>query len=133
MNISASYVYGTLETATHLFVECPVVKTIWERVGLWVRAPCLQPANWEDADNVKEWFLQMMNRLPSPMKEGLRSLIVLTIWEVWRERNSRVFRKECRQLQKIMESIYDEANMWAHAGNKGLQLILPGRETSSLM
>jgi len=63
-----------------------VVKTIWERVGLWVRAPCLQPANWEDADNVKEWFLQMMNGLPSPMKEGLRSLIVLTIWEVWRER-----------------------------------------------
>ena len=54
--------------------------------ALGERAPCLQPANWEDADNVKEWFLQMMNRLPSPMKEGLRSLIVLTIWEVWRER-----------------------------------------------
>ena len=101
--------------------------------ALGERAPCLLPANWEDADNVKEWFLQMMNRLPSPMKEGLRSLIVLTIWEVWRERNSRVFMKECRQVQKIMESIYDEANMWAHAGNKGLQLILPGRETSSLM
>ena len=35
--------------------------------------------------------------------------------------------KECRQVQKIMESIYDEANMWAHAGNKGLQLILSGQ------
>jgi len=69
----------------------------------------------------------MMNRLPSPMKEGLRSLIVLTIWGVWRERNSRVFMKECRQVQKIMESIYDEANTWAHVGNKGLQLILLGQ------
>ena len=38
--------------------------------ALGERAPCLQPANWEDADNVKEWFLQMMNRLPSPMKGG---------------------------------------------------------------
>ena len=26
-----------------------------------------------------------------------------------------------------MESIYDEANTWAYAGNKGLQLILAGQ------
>ena len=26
-----------LETATHLFVDCPVVRAIWERVAIWVR------------------------------------------------------------------------------------------------
>jgi hypothetical protein len=83
-----------------------------------VRAQSLQPDNWELVDNVSEWFIQMMNRLPPPLKEGLRSLILLTIWEIWCERNSRIFRKECRQVQKIVESIHDEANTWAHAGNK---------------
>jgi hypothetical protein len=83
-----------------------------------VRAQSLQPDNWELVDNVSEWFIQMMNRLPPPLNEGLRSLILLTIWEIWCERNSRIFRKECRQVQKIVESIHDEANTWAHAGNK---------------
>jgi hypothetical protein len=113
-----------LETADHLFVECPVVKTIWHRLGLRVGALSLQPENWELVDNVSVWFTQMMNRLPSQLKEGLRSLILLTIWEIWRERNGRIFRKECRQVQKIVESIYDEANTWARAGNKGLRLVL---------
>jgi hypothetical protein len=27
-------------------------------------------------------------------------------------------------VQKIVESIYDEANTWARAGNKGLRLVL---------
>jgi hypothetical protein len=26
-----------LETAFHLFVECPVVRSIWERLAIWVR------------------------------------------------------------------------------------------------
>jgi hypothetical protein len=48
----------------------------------------------------------------------------VTVWEVWREKNGRVFRKECRPVPKIMEAIYDEAKMWAYAGNQGLQMIL---------
>lgn len=71
-------------------------------------------------DNVSEWFIQMMNRLPPTFKEGLRSLILLTIWEIWRERESR----NGRQVHSIVEAIYDEANTWAHAGNKGLRFLL---------
>jgi hypothetical protein len=73
-----------------------------------------------------EWLLQLVNSLLPAVNGGIiRSLIMLILWEVWRERNGRVFRKECRQVQKIMDAIYDEAKLWAHAGNKGLQMILP--------
>lgn len=113
-----------LETANHLFVECPVVKSIWHRVGQWAGAPSMQPENWELVENVSEWFVQMMNSLQPTLKEGMRSLIMLTTWEIWRERNSRVFRKVGRQVQRIVESIIDEANTWAHAGNKGLRQVL---------
>jgi hypothetical protein len=34
-----------LETATHLFVECPIAKTVWDRVAQWGRLPSLLPGN----------------------------------------------------------------------------------------
>ena len=98
-----------------MFVECPVARAIWERVAIWVQTPSLLPANWEQAKDVKEWFLQLVNRIPPPIKEGIRSLIMLTLWEIWRERNGRVFRKEGRRMPKIMEAIFDEAGIWAYA------------------
>jgi hypothetical protein len=73
---------------------------------------------------LREWSIQLMAGLPSTGKEGLRSLIMLIMWEVWPERNRRVFKKECKQIQQIVEGIYDEAKAWVYAGNKGLQLIL---------
>jgi hypothetical protein len=78
-----------LEIAHHLFVECPVVRSIWYRIGQWARTPELDPVGWMNTDNVREWFNHMMNQLPPFVKDGLRSLIILTIWEIWREREAR--------------------------------------------
>jgi hypothetical protein len=39
---------------------------------------------------------------------------------------------EGRQLPKIMEAIYDEAILWAHAGNRGLQMIMPMQDDYSV-
>jgi hypothetical protein len=89
-----------------------------------VGAPSLKPENWAAMANVRAWFIHMMKSVPSQVKNGLRSLIILTIWAIWRERNGRIFKKEFRRVPKIVESIIDEANIWAHAGNKGLQLML---------
>lgn len=112
-----------LETASHLFMECPVVRSLWERVALWVRQASLRPSNWVGA-TLPDWFIKITTDLPAAKKQGLRSLIMLVMWEVWRERNARVFRKECRSIQRIMEGIYDEAKAWAYAGNEGMQLLL---------
>lgn len=48
------------------------------------------------------------------------------IWEICRERNNRIFKKEGRPIQQVMmEGIYDKAKAWAYAGNRGLQQVLP--------
>jgi hypothetical protein len=84
----------------------------------------LEPVSWTITANVREWFILRMNQLPSSAKNGLRSLIVLTIWEIWRERNSGIFMKKGKQVQGIVEAIQDKANTWAQVGNKGLLLLL---------
>jgi hypothetical protein len=52
-------------------------------------------------------------------------MATLTIWELWIERNSRVFKKVARSVQQIVYTIQDEARTWAFAGNRGLELLLP--------
>ena len=85
-----------LETANHLFLECPVTRSIWDRVGIWLQAPSLQPAHWDTSEDVKDWLLQIIRKFPSSCKKGVRALILLIIWEIWKERNNRVFRKVSR-------------------------------------
>lgn len=114
-----------LETATHLFMECPVVRSLWERVAIWIHQDSLRPSNW-NGEMLPDWFICTSTNLPSSRKQGLRSLITLVMWEVWRERNARVFRKECRPIQRIMAAICEEARTWAYAGNKGMQVLLEG-------
>jgi hypothetical protein len=50
---------------------------------------------------------------------------MLVVWEVWRERNHRVFRKVARTVGQIIYNIQDEARTWAFAGNRGLDMLLP--------
>lgn len=69
-----------LETALCLFIECPVVHSLWERVAIWVRMLNLRPVNWGQRTTLQEWFINMMSILPSATKQGLRSLIMFVIW-----------------------------------------------------
>lgn len=107
-----------LETAAHLFMECCVVRNIWERVTIWTGATCLAPANWIQIESLQDWILLMVSGLPTSTREALKSLIMLVIWEIWKERNNRVFRKSSRSVQQLVSTIQDEAKTWAYAGTK---------------
>lgn len=74
-----------LETASHLFLECPVTKTIWHRVAEKIHAPCLSPANWDSGSELNEWCLLMLERSPVATRAGTASFIMLVFWEIWRE------------------------------------------------
>ena len=57
---------------------------------------------------------------------GLRSLIILTIWEIWKERKNRVFSRQSRSESGILSRIQDEAHPpLVPGGNKKLELLLP--------
>jgi hypothetical protein len=117
--------FRNLETTEHLFCECHVTRKIWEEVASWIQAPSLLPANWSNASSMNEWFTGMIAMAEPSRKPGLQSITMLTIWEVWRERNNRVFRKLIAIVGHIVATIQDEARVWRLAGNRGLDLLLP--------
>jgi hypothetical protein len=57
-------------------------------------------------------------------RKGLSSLILLTVRELWNERNAKVFRNEASMPGSILSRIKGSANLWATAGIKHLSAIL---------
>jgi len=53
-------------------------------------------------------------------REGVHSMIMLTSWEIWKERNNRVFNQRCNSAVQVFQAIHEEAKVWIRAGNKGL-------------
>lgn len=53
-------------------------------------------------------------------KRALMPIIILVALELWKERNSRIFRSLANTLTSIMVKIKEEAYMWIMAGAKNL-------------
>lgn len=124
----------SLETSVHLFMECGVAKNIWKRVANWIGVQGLAPENWLQTESMQDWIIHMTVGLQSSSREALNSLIILVIWEIWRERNNIIFRQIHRSAYQIPSDIQDAAKTWAYAGNRGLQRLLSvGLDTPGLL
>ena len=67
-----------------------------------------------------------MATLPSPSKRGVRSLIILVCWELWKERNARIFDHSEVPSFMVAARIKEEASTWILAGAKHLDRLVSG-------
>ena len=118
-----------LETTRHLFCECPMAREVWKQVGNWIQAPSLMPENRSQIEDLDTWSVALVAEAPPSTRPGMRSVVTLMIWELWIERNSRVFKKGSKTAQRVLHSIPDEARNWMLAGNKGLEQLITTPET----
>ncbi|KAM0915236.1 hypothetical protein ACQ4PT_010999 [Festuca glaucescens] len=114
----------SLETSQHLFFECPFTKRIWAAVATWTHCSSLAPPCWEAATTPQDIWQLLMQRSAAAHKEGLSSLFTLVCWNVWRERNARIFRQKSATFQLIIAWIRDEAREWSFANAKALRKLL---------
>ncbi|KAF7007049.1 hypothetical protein CFC21_022024 [Triticum aestivum] len=84
----------------------------------------ISTTTWTVSASVKEWWdSNLQIRLGSP--KALASLMMLISWEVWTERNARVFRNVAVPSVVIINNIKHEASLWALAGAKHLSIVMP--------
>jgi hypothetical protein len=62
----------------------------------------------------------------APSRKAISSLALLVTWEVWNERNARVFRNKHTPSHVSIEKIKAGAHLWVRAGAKHLGNIMPG-------
>ena len=67
---------------------------------------------------VDYWLAVSKSTTSSP--NGLRSAITLITWEIWKERNERVFNNKSSLPSVVMHKIREEGKDWILAGAKNL-------------
>ena len=72
---------------------------------------------------VKEWWMLGIHKRGASRK-AMASLAMLVSWEIWKERNARVFRSNSITVDMLVNKIKDEAHMWCFAGAKAISCII---------
>ncbi|XBJ25783.1 hypothetical protein VPH35_003355 [Triticum aestivum] len=106
----------SLETPSHLLIECPWSRTIWESLATLADMPALCPANWTGDTKFARWIQRCHDSTAREKKKGLLSLVHMIAWEIWKERNRRIFQKEFLSLESFRRKIRDEIRLWNLAG-----------------
>ena len=87
-------------------------------------APELDVAAWNGIPTVKEWWSAVVLRR-GHRRKAISSLIMLVTWEVWKERNARVFQHVCRLPNVLVEAIKAEVRLRTIAGATHLGFLMP--------
>ena len=116
-----------LETAVHLFTECPFAREVWTMVATWSSCLNLQPEGWNDYSDMEEWFFA----ITSIGTKAAHSLAMLTTWHIWKERNAIVFQQNHSTVQALFAKIKDEYSNWASAGGRTFHFLRIGMNSMS--
>jgi hypothetical protein len=94
------------ETSDHLAVGCVLAREVWHSA---LQRCNLQHLTPEANSSLIEWWPRARQHAPPQSKKGLDSLVLLVVWTLWKERNSK--------------RIADEVELWKISGAVGLGLV----------
>ncbi|PNT62048.1 hypothetical protein BRADI_5g24675v3 [Brachypodium distachyon] len=107
------------ETAPHLLLDCPFSREVRSLISGWAGKNFLNPASWPDFDSVLCWWLgrvEAAKPLGKPGRKHIASLVLLSLWEIWKERNRRTFQFKLLCPPAVLLLIKAEAALWDLAG-----------------
>jgi hypothetical protein len=112
--------WRNLETAEHLLVECPWSRNLWTLVASRFGLASLRPGTCSPGP-LSAWLASLAAAAPTEIK-ACKSIALLVIWAIWRERNDRIFRARERRPEEVLGDIIDERSCWALAGCRHLRV-----------
>ncbi|XP_071685205.1 uncharacterized protein [Lolium perenne] len=77
------------ETHDHLFVHCRYTTRLWGFVKDWMGTNAITPLQWANHDIHSWWDSMTGGHVPN--RKAMASVALLVSWELWNERNARVF------------------------------------------
>ncbi len=105
--------YNVDESALHLLAKCRLTKRIWAEMQRWTGTD-LQMDNWESCHSVEQWWT-LVTESPNTPRKPLRTLVILISWEIWCERNTRIFRNNASTPSSILAKIKEEGSAWGQS------------------
>ncbi|PNT61720.1 hypothetical protein BRADI_5g19527v3 [Brachypodium distachyon] len=108
------------ETAIHILGDdCRFARTIWGLIAGWTGNQLFHPSSWADTSSIRLWWADRiastkpLGKLPA---KAFASVFLLTLWEMCKERNRRVFQHKLNPPAAVLALIKEEATLWKRAG-----------------
>ena len=116
------------ETALHLLAACPIATRLWRKILSTAQLPAnLAPR--QDTASLEGWLTNTMQQHQPSLRKNWTTLVHLTWWCLWKERNARIFENKASALSRIHANVIEEARNWSLAGkSRALSLLQRPRE-----
>jgi hypothetical protein len=101
------------ETIDHLLLGGCYTREVWHH--LLVRHGLLHCCS-APRDRVADWWHASRKKIARSSRKGFDSLMVLTWWSVWKERNHRTFSGAMQLAVELECRIREEGSLWVAAG-----------------
>ena len=91
-------------------------RDVWQRLATWNGCDAVDPVRWQPMTNSTLIVAKIINDTSPVFRKAVNSLILLTLWEIWRERNDCTFRGKVASASQIVSSIRRAIELWRAAG-----------------
>jgi hypothetical protein len=102
------------DSVDHILMQCSYARQVWhgglQRAGLRIEEP-------NEHSRLETWWLEVRGRIRVKDRPWFDTLVILTSWTVWKQRNARVFgntSEECN-TGPLIDRIHDELSVWVSA------------------
>lgn len=109
------------ESSDHLFIFCSFTRQVWWVILDALHAPL--PASSADL-SLQNWWRLLRRNWSGVNKKGFDTLFALVTWEIWKERNARVFRQASLTATQLAVIIRQQRDLWIDAGARKLRGLL---------
>ncbi|XP_021980231.1 uncharacterized protein LOC110876367 [Helianthus annuus] len=95
------------ETTLHLYTGCFYATEIWSGIQDWCRLAPIFALEVSD-------LIKMVDLITTTKQSRyiLRGIIITTMWELWNERNNRIFKGKSRRALEVVENIKTTSYFW---------------------
>ncbi|XP_022007914.1 uncharacterized protein LOC110907206 [Helianthus annuus] len=107
-SVTCSFCGYSEETADHIFVTCIRAKTIWWLVGVWLENMGLLTCKTVKDILDVAWGVN----LPNTQKKAFYCAIMAALWNIWIQRNERIFNNAYKSYSRIVEDIKECSLLW---------------------
>ena len=97
------------EIAAHLCLQCPFAKQVWLLVNSWTNGVIPLPIDLDV--HVDAWWRRSLSPLNAAQKRYVAAILMYTCWNLWKERNRRIFEQKSMNPHQVVQLIKEEVNL----------------------
>ena len=97
-----------METSQHLCLLCPFAQAVWHQVLSWERLDLPQETNPANYVCISDWWETTAKMVHKNQHRDFIGLMIYIMWNLWKERNQRIFENKLHSMQQVAERIKED-------------------------